>query len=455
VTVSGGSKSYSHAATGADTGLHLVRGGQFGNGAAAMPFQPAHYVLDSPLPDLGDHAAAYRLDAPSIDVATMQHYAQVLGLKGPVQGEVAHGMSVADGDAHLVVFNGAQPLFSYTTGIVSSGGGVVSGVIGVPGNTSSTTSTSTTTPVATRDAEKIATDTLQSLGVVADFHDWKVTANDTAVTFTQLVDGVPVTGDQWSVDVANDGSIASVEGTRGTPAKIADVPLRPIADVWQDVVNGTYISPGPRPLALGAPITVVPLPAQPTPPSGPASFDVHITGATLGLALWPTADSTTDLVPTYRFAERDGSDIEALAVTNAEFGTPPAVTTTTLGSIGTLPTISALPPTASGGVTVIATMHVVPGTAPSPTDVRIELTNSLGGAQPNATMTLPERDGYTTTAQIPLGKYFVNSFAPGTTSAATHAESQFTAQNGETVHLDLHYGGTISTITATVTPPSK
>jgi hypothetical protein len=126
-----------------------------------------------------------------------------------------------------------------------------------------------------------------------------------------------------------------------------------------------------------------------------------------------------------------------------------------LGAIGTLPTISALPPKASGGVTVIATMHVVPGTVTSPTDVRIVLSTPTGGSQPAYTMGLPERDGYTTTAQVPLGKYFVNSFAPGVTSAATHAESQFTAQNGETVHLDLHYGGTISTITATVTPPHK
>jgi hypothetical protein len=470
VTVTRDSKSKSNPQVGAaESGLHLVRGPSTGTGAAAMPFAPTTYILDAPLPNLGDHAAAYRLDAPPIDVATMQHYADVLRVSGPVR-PVGAGMSVTDNGAHLVVVSGTEQLFSYSTGRAGSGG-VVSGAVGSTGETSSIPSTSTTTPAATSNAMHVTTDTLQKLGVLGDVSDWNIAADGGAVKFIRVVDGVAVTDETWQVDVADDGSLTGVSGIMGTPTKIADVPIRPVTDVWKDVENGTYISPEPRPLmegALGAPISVVPLPAVSAPPPGaatvppppsasvPPALEVHIIGVTLGLALWPTTDSGMALVPTYRFAEKDRGEIEALAVTDAAFATPPAVTTTTLGSIGSLPTIKALPPTASGGVTVIATMHLVPGTAaPSGVDVRIELTNSIGAAaEQNSTMILPETDGATTTAHIPLGKYFVNSYGSAAPTL-THAEQQFTAQNGETVHLDLHYGGTIPTITATVTPPSK
>jgi hypothetical protein len=458
VTVSGGSKSKSHPEVGAaESGLHLVRGygGMSGTGAAAMPFAPMHYVLDAPLPDLGNHAAAYRLDAPPIDVATMQHYAQVLGINGPVQAGGPKAMSVTDGDAHLVVLNGAQPLFSYSTGVISSSGsgGVVSGVIGSTGDTSSTL------PPTTSNAQNVATDTLQKLGVLGDMSDWKVSADGNAVVFARLVNGVPVTGDEWRANVLDDGTISYIEGTLGTPVSIGDVAIRPINDVWHDVENGTYLSPGARPLvegAVGAPITVVPLPAQSTPASSgpntattpaPPSFDVHITGATLGLALWPTTDSTSDLVPTYRFAEKDGGEIEALALTDAAFGPPTTVVPTTLGSIGTLPTNIAVPPKVMTGVEVIARLHVPPGTnANASQEIRVELGTPQNATAP-LTMGLSVKDGATARRQVAPGHYFVNTYVSG--PRMNHAEAQFDAQNRQTVYLDITYGTTQTVVQVT------
>jgi hypothetical protein len=122
------------------------------------------------------------------------------------------------------------------------------------------------------DAERIARELLEKMGITAE---WKVEVTDAGsmgyavscpadvdcteatsttvvtsrnVAFHRVVDGITTVGLDWSVEIGDNARIENVYGVSATLQKVADYPLRPTADVYHDLVDGTGFSPGVVPL---------------------------------------------------------------------------------------------------------------------------------------------------------------------------------------------------------------
>jgi len=146
------------------------------------------------------------------------------------------------------------------------------------------------------------------------------------VTFGPDIDGVSVTGVNWSITVGSHGRIQAVNGEWDSPELIGTYPLRSTMAVFSDLRHGRAVFVGPQPavgfaaparaLRSGTIASLAPLPA----------LKVHVTGVTMGIARWDGFDNgsgVVDLVPTYRFHDSapggDSSgaaahDIEVLAL---------------------------------------------------------------------------------------------------------------------------------------------
>jgi hypothetical protein len=381
-------------------------------------------------------------------------------------------------------------------------GGGTGGALGVsssgqfsatPTTDTSTTSTTPTTASTTSttvpgpsidDARKAATDVLTRMGVLGDASNWDITVGQApsgvisgagscrigatcaeppvvaaaaqTVSFTRAVNGTTVHGLQWTVQIGQHNSVELVSGTLGTPSLLGDYPLRPTSAVWGDVTTGNaQLVGGMNALRLGGyrglPTPAVPVVPQigsnrknPTTPIAPTPPIVHVTGATLGLAVWRTNQGAADVVPTYRFATRDAAgdtgEIEAVALPDDAFG--PTPTTTTPPTFVPLP--SPGPPTSN-----------VPGQAPPDATVRVEITVGSDKDLPTnetakvstydmtrhlqiSETTLPLVVGATTTLFATPGRTSLQLFgAP----KQVHAELQFDAGSGDTVQYVLAYGG--------------
>ena len=131
-----------------------------------------------------------------------------------------------------------------------------------------------------------------------------------------MFDSVAIDGISWQVVLGDNGVVASVSGTWATLRTLGHYPLRPVADVFADLVAGKGTSPGPVPLGaigteLGAPDHLV----QPV--------DVAIDHVKLGFAVMPAVDgsrSVVDVVPTYVFsgtASGGGEITQALVAVEA------------------------------------------------------------------------------------------------------------------------------------------
>jgi len=195
------------------------------------------------------------------------------------------------------------------------------------------------------DAQTIARALLDKLGVLAS-QNWTTAVNENdgvavscpagvpcptvptqvseqMVTFSLVLDGVPVAGVDWSVTIGAHRRVESLNGQWATPAAVGTYALRPTASVFADLQKGTARFGGPVPMMAMAGVDSVGAPAQvisPNPASVPA-VTVHITGVALGITRWNAyspGQSVSDLVPTYRFhAHVDGGtsyDIEVLAL---------------------------------------------------------------------------------------------------------------------------------------------
>jgi hypothetical protein len=172
---------------------------------------------------------------------------------------------------------------------------------------------------------------------------------------------------------------------------------------------------------------------------------VHITGATLGLALWGTNQGTTDVVPTYRFATRDAAgnigEIEAVALTSDAFGTPTTTTPPTFVPLPGKPITNvpgqALPPGAV--IPVIITVKIVATAAPLPKDETVKIsTYDMKRYLSISEKVLPVVDGATTTLLATPDQTAVQVFG---SPQNLHAEGQFNAYQGDTVRYTLQYDG--------------
>jgi hypothetical protein len=180
-------------------------------------------------------------------------------------------------------------------------------------------------------AEQIARDLLERSGALGDAQ-WETEVYDSGsvaiacaegvpcptipspvtertVSFTMIVDGVPVQGGGWSVTVGEHRRVNAVDGEWADPQLVDRYPLQPTNAAFDDLRNGK-----------AHPIGGVALAAEPAigAPDSATPVEVRVTGATLGIARWDAIDneqSVAYLVPTYRFhTDGDGGDIEVLAL---------------------------------------------------------------------------------------------------------------------------------------------
>jgi hypothetical protein len=205
------------------------------------------------------------------------------------------------------------------------------------------------------EAENIARETLTKMGLLEG--DWKAEVVDSGmvstsvacppdakcapvveptitsrtVNFHQVIDGVPVTGLDASVEVGDRGAVSSIYANRSTIARFASYPLRPIEAAYADLVAG-YAGIGPVPLRYAPGIAQpapCPTPAsppatvlQPCSPGTPQPVKITVSGVELGSQIWYGRDGNVDVayvVPTYRFHTSTGdvaatSTIDVVAV---------------------------------------------------------------------------------------------------------------------------------------------
>ena len=205
----------------------------------------------------------------------------------------------------------------------------------------------------------------------------EVTARE--VTFTLVVGGARVDGVSWSVTIGEHSRIESVSGEWGSVARLGSYPLRSTGSAFSALQHGDANVGGVEPLtgetpvnAQGAPATAVPPAATGLPATSPSTgtesparpVEIHVTGASLGLARWNAVDDgddVVDLVPVYVFYTsingEASSDVEVLALD------PGAITLVTPP-----PVPQPLP------------AQIVPTPAPAPTST--PSTSSTSGASP-------------------------------------------------------------------------
>lgn len=290
--------------------------------ADALPYGvKTEYHLQGTLPDLGATGAVSQLVAPAVDQATVATMAGALGIKGtPTQQQGS--WTVTDGTSTLTL-NSAGGMWNVSFGRYALGDATIgSGSSGTSGGSSGSSGASATTGATTTapargantpataiapgepapsppndggtpgvtmvdpkvmeapknlpsaaDAERIARDVMDKLGVKAD---WKVEVNDgggvgvatacpagadcpvssptsfvtsRAVSFHRIVDGVVTVGLDWGIEIGDEGRVQGVYGILADLQKVGDYPLRTTADVYKDLVDGKGFSPGPVPLA--------------------------------------------------------------------------------------------------------------------------------------------------------------------------------------------------------------
>jgi hypothetical protein len=280
------------------------------SGATNMlyPARQITYKLGTTLPDLGSSATVYRLTAPSMDAQRVAELARALGItSAPTQsGETwtATGdkgtltVSSTSGGWFVTYSQGAvaEPgVVPGSTGSGSSGSSGSSSASTGSGVVSSSDTSSTPVPVPTvttvpttvaapqdlpskAQAQQIATDLLDKMGVLPT--DVKVEVTDgmmsavayacaegvpcpkppepvvqsRVVTFRPVVDGMTVDGLAWTVEVGDQGVVVRVDGLITSLDSMGGYSLRSTQDVYDDLVAGKGMIPGPVPLGAEVPV---------------------------------------------------------------------------------------------------------------------------------------------------------------------------------------------------------
>jgi hypothetical protein len=335
-------------------------------GAPAMfPLRPTSYVLDGTLPSLGAEAPVRRMVPHAVGSADVRRWASALGLAG-TPTPITNGYQVAATDGVLTVttVGGTTDVTYFRGGPAASGGsggsvGVSSGSAAGGAPIPSKPDAPPTLPVPAampppvpapvdvpnaHAAEAIARVLLDRVGAL-DGQRWTATVSagggvavacavgvrcpwipaevsSRIVTFGLVIDGVSVTGMNWSVTVGSHGRIDAVNGEWDSPVLVGSYPLRSTKAVFADLQRARAIFVGPQPavgyaapapgLRSGTITSPAPLPA----------LKVHITGVAIGIARWAGFDNgrgVVDLVPTYRFRARaTGGDSNGAAANDIE-----------------------------------------------------------------------------------------------------------------------------------------
>lgn len=348
--------------------------------ADAMRVAPIEYTLAGELPDLGAAAPVWRVRSPMAAAEAARRVASALGLAGDVREQDGVATLTA-GEIEVSVYDNGGGLYvsayRLPDAAARSGGseGVGTSASAVPAPDGPVSSDDPLPPVtiepmpiapppppqapanlpSAAEAERIARDLLAAIGVdgdltaeVTDSSSYGVAVAcaegsdcppvpdpvvlSRSVTLRSTIDGRAVTGLDWYVEVGDEGVVQSAGGTWARLERVGDYPLRPVADVYDDLVSGkgfggdvVAMADGAGGAAEGAPeITDAPVSFP-----APEPMRVTVSGATLGSMLVPAFEDGADagyVVPSYRFEgtfeNGDQWSAEMLALDPAFVSTP-------------------------------------------------------------------------------------------------------------------------------------
>jgi hypothetical protein len=160
-----------------------------------------------------------------------------------------------------------------------------------------------------------------------------------SVTARRIVDGHPVVGLEWYVEVGDHGVVQWAGGMLADLERVADYPLRSTRDVYDDLTTGKAYG-GPLPLGAEPAIADADCPpdARCTAPDcldcpAPEPVEITVNAVSLAAQVWYALDEhgapVSYIVPTYHFSGRfaDGTDwsTDLLAVDEAYVAPPPVV----------------------------------------------------------------------------------------------------------------------------------
>jgi hypothetical protein len=298
-------------------------------GAADMMLaMPVEWRVRGELPDLDDHATAYRVDQQTSE-ETVATLAAALSLDGkPVESR--EGWAVQDGDRRLFVGRGSWNYGADATCAPVDGGapdmavscasGSVSTVAPCPPDAKCEAPTPPPPPVdlpSKDEARRIALRTFDAAGIDASGHvevfgpgdAWEVMAEP-------KLDGRRVFGAGNNLSVGPKGAILRGGGQLIDASAIGDYPLVTTAKGFERLKE--QWGSGPGVLRDGREPAIAIAPGEPAPDGGPISDPRQpivrtITGVTLGLQ--PTyGPDTTYLAPVFLFETDDGGVVPVPAV---------------------------------------------------------------------------------------------------------------------------------------------
>lgn len=324
--------------------------------AAIFPAPTYRFVLEGALADLGGTGTVRRARAHDLDERRAAEIARAVGVDATPQ--LADGAWQASGDGGSVwisTFGGLSHVSytSYTEGTPyaergSSGavGGGTSGAVGDdPGTIDEPAPPPDLRPIppvapvdlpSEEQAEAIARDVLDSFGAL-DGAEWRVEVTDSgavgiavacpddtvtdvrcdeleaesvvtsrSVQLTRVVDGMPVAGLTWWVEVGDGGRIDAINGSLTSLETVGDYPLQSVAAAYDVLVAGDGWWGGPAILDAAGTETAD-TPERRDAPDVAPEITVTITGAERALVLqpaWEDGAESTYLVPAYRFVGR-------------------------------------------------------------------------------------------------------------------------------------------------------
>jgi hypothetical protein len=286
---------------------------------------PVEWRIRGELPDLDDHATAYRVEQRTGGAAVAK-LADALGLTGEAQ-ESDEGWTVVDGDRRLFVGSGSWNYGTETNCrpsvpagapdvAVSCASGTVSTVAPCPPDTKCEAPAPPPPPAdlpSKDEARAIALRTFKAADIDTSGHvevfgpgdAWEVMAEP-------RVDGRRVFGAGNNLSVGPKGAILRGGGQLVDAERIGDYPLVTTAKGFERLKE--QWGSGPGDLRGGPEPAIAIAPGEPTPDGGPPQTIVRtITGVTLGLQPTYGGDAAY-LAPVFLFETDDGGIVPVPAV---------------------------------------------------------------------------------------------------------------------------------------------
>ena len=352
---------------------------------ALAPYGIVRYQVQGTLPALTGSAPAYRLPTAS-DQAAASRLAIALGLHEKPASN-GSGLSVSSGTQTLTIFDGPGVPWSFGTGSVGFGGGVVSSGAASSGTAAppptavpaptcpmppcppgalcaqvcqppTTVPRPADLPTSTQ-AEQIARTTAAAAGFAVANADVTVMTNDYSVSveLAPRAGGLPTSGYSWVFDLGSKGAIEDARGYLAPPVKLGSYPLAGTTVGITRLQQGMGV--GPRPM-MGAAEPAIAYPIC-APSADCPERTVTVTGVHLVLA-----DEGGDLVPAYVFTDATGTVGVVPATTDSYLEVPATVVApkgVPLPAPGGPMTVPAHAPVNPGGP-IIVPSPVVAGSSP-------------------------------------------------------------------------------------------